>query len=380
MQEIKRIIVAPDSFKGSLSSIQVADSIERGIKAVDSTIDVVKCPIADGGEGWVEALVGSMGGLYRTVNVSDPLMRSVEARYALVCGGEVAVIETAAASGLTLLSSHEYNPLNTTTYGVGELIIDALNLGCRRFIVGLGGSATNDGGVGMLQALGYRFFDSNGTPLVGGGEILSQIAVIDNSKADERLKDCSFEVACDVTNPFFGLNGAAHIFARQKGATDEMIEQLDYGLSNFAMLVKSSLGIDLQAIAGAGAAGGLGGAFAAFLAAQLCSGVEIVLEAIKFDDMLQTADMVITGEGRLDRQTTMGKAPSGVLRHAQGYAVPVIAIGGGVEDEDLLLKHGFTHVVSICPNPPSIEWAMNPTNAQNNIESTVSELLVMVNC
>ncbi len=372
--QIKRVIIAPDSFKGSLSSTQVADSIERGIKSVNPAIETLKFPIADGGEGTTEALVGSLGGEYRTTKVCDPLMRPIEARYGLVDGGETAIIEMATASGLALLESSERNPMKTTTYGVGELILDALNLGCRKFIVGIGGSATNDGGCGMLQALGFRLLDSDGRELAQGGEILSRIATIETNSADGRLKECLFEVACDVTNPFFGADGAAHIFARQKGATPEMIEALDCGLKNFAAVVKSTTGNDLQSIAGTGAAGGLGGAFAALLGGELRSGIEIVLDAIKFDDLLQSADLVITGEGRLDRQTMMGKVPNGVLRHAQRYGVPVVAIGGGVEDAEYLLSHGFSRAQSICPNPPSLEWAMNPINAQANIERTISQM------
>lgn len=374
---MKKIVIAADSFKGSVSSIEVAGYVEQGIKAVFPACEVQKVYIADGGEGTVEALVSSLEGEYVEVNVHDPLMRPVTATYGIE-GGTVAVLEMASASGLPLLQPDERNPLKTTTYGTGEMIVDALRRGCRKLLVGIGGSATNDGGTGMLSALGFRFYDKKGDELKGVGEMLSQIAYIDDHCLIDGLTDAEIKVACDVNNPFSGPNGAAYVYAPQKGADSHMVEELDRGLKHFAGIIKSYNGTDVELIPGAGAAGGLGGGFAALLGARLMSGIEMVLEAIRFREMIKDADLIITGEGKLDAQTAMGKAPCGVLDAAALQGIPVIAIGGSVENAELLNNRGFAGVFSIQPGPVTLEKAMEPGYACRQIERTVSQLMLLI--
>ncbi len=371
---MKRITIATDSFKGSLSSSQVADAIERGLCCVLPECEVRKVCIADGGEGLVEALVQNLGGELVDVEVCDALMRPIVARYGIVDGGTTAVIEMSAASGLPLLKPEERNPLKTSTYGTGEMIADALRRGCRRFLVGIGGSATNDAGVGMLQALGYRFLDALGTELTGGGEILEMICSIDTSFVMPEIGDAEFVVACDVINPLYGEQGAAHVFAPQKGADSAMVERLDWGLRNFAEVVKRYNGVDIASLAGAGAAGGLGGGFVAMLNARLESGIDMVLEAIRFDDIIKGCDLVITGEGRIDNQTLMGKAPSGVLRRAQMQGIPVVAIGGAVVESDALKQCGFAAIIPVENDGVSLQEAMRPDVAARNIERTAAAI------
>ncbi|MEG0889441.1 MAG: glycerate kinase, partial [Bacteroides sp.] len=313
---MKRIVIAADSFKGSLTSIEVAHAVERGIRHVFPNCDVVKLSIADGGEGTTTALLSSLGGTWVTASAHDPLMRPIEATYGLIEATQTAVIEMATASGLMLLSDEERNPMLTTTFGTGELVKDALKRGYRRFMMGIGGSATNDAGLGMMQALGYRFFDSKGNELGYGGQILSQIARIDASRVLPELHEATFTIACDVANPFSGAQGAAHIFARQKGADDRMVEELDAGLRHLSAVLKESLGIDIDKLPGAGAAGGMGGGLVAFLSAKLQSGIDTLLSAIDFESRIQQTDLIITGEGKMDAQTVMGKAPEGILRIA----------------------------------------------------------------
>lgn len=323
-------------------------------------------------------MVSSLKGEYAEVRVHDPLMRPVTATYGIIEGGTVAVLEMASASGLPLLQPDERNPLKTTTYGTGEMIADALRRGCRKLSIGIGGSATNDGGTGMLSALGFRFYDKNGNELKGGGEILSQIASIDNRYVMAELANAEFTVACDVTNPFSGPDGAAYVYAPQKGADGRMVEELDLGLKHFAGIIKSYNGIDVESIPGAGAAGGLGGGFVAFLGAKLMSGIEMVLDAIRFREMIKDADLIITGEGKLDAQTAMGKAPCGVLDAAALQGIPVIAIGGSVENAELLNNRGFAGVFSIQPGPVTLEKAMEPGYACRQIERTVSQLMLLI--
>ncbi len=372
---MKKIIVAADSFKGSLSSTAVASAVERGVHAVFPACEVRKVVIADGGEGTVGALVASLGGRIVTLTVSDPLMRPVEARYGVVDDGTSAVIEMAAASGLPLLTAGERNPLKTTTYGTGEMIAHALRAGCRRFLVGIGGSATNDAGTGMLAALGFRFLDAAGNALPGCGESLGKIETIDVSGMAEGLAEAQFTVACDVTNPFAGPTGAAYIFAPQKGADAQMVSRLDDGMHRFATVLQRYNGTDVQALAGAGAAGGLGGGFAALLGARLVPGLRMVLDALGFDALLQGADLVITGEGKLDAQTAMGKAPRGVLDAAAAAGVPVVAIGGAVEQAAALNAQGFAAVLPILPGPATLAEAMEPGFAAANIERTVTQVM-----
>jgi len=375
---MRKIVVAADSFKGSLNSAEVARSVEAGIKSVFPGCRVEKVYIADGGEGSVEALVETLHGQYVTVRVNDPLMRPVDARYGVIDDGKTAVIEMAAASGLTLLTPEERNPMKTTTYGTGELIAHALRSGCRRFLVCIGGSATNDAGTGMLHALGFRFEDGQGAELGQGGEILGRIEKVDVSGVMPELATSEFIIACDVTNPFSGTDGAAHIFAPQKGADPDMVKELDAGLKHFAGVVERHNGKRIDSLPGAGAAGGLGGGFSAFLGAELVSGIRMVLDAVGFGGLVKDADLVITGEGKLDAQTAMGKAPRGVLYAASKHGVPVVAIGGAVENAEELIRQGFAAVFPITPGPISLETAMLPEVATDNIRRTVTQIMNVI--
>ena len=371
---MKKITVAIDSFKGSLTSYEVACAFERGFLREFPQTEVRKVSVADGGEGTVEALVQTLGGEQVRIVASDPLMRGVEVCYGIVDGGRTAVMEMSAASGLPLLAPEERNPLKATTYGTGEMIADALARGCRKFLVGIGGSATNDAGVGMLRALGFRFLDAEGRELVGGGEILDKIASIDDSGALEALHESEFVVACDVTNPLYGPEGAAYVFAPQKGADAAMVEQLDGGLRNFAEVVRRYNGEDVASLQGAGAAGGLGGGFKALLGARLERGIEMVLSAMRFDDIIAGSDLVVTGEGRLDSQTVMGKTPSGVLRAACKQGIPCIAIGGAIEYCKELAESDFAAMFPVVSGPMSLERAMQKDVAEANVERTATQI------
>jgi len=372
---MKKIIIASDSFKGCLSSLEVARAAGNGIKKVLPDCELVNIPVADGGEGTTEALVAAVNGRYVSCDVHDPLMNPIRVEYGILGDGHTAVIEMASASGLTLVPTDKRNPMLTTTYGVGELIKDALQKGCRRFLIGIGGSATNDAGTGMLQALGFRFLDNAGNDLGKGGQILEKIAQIDSENANSALQEAVFTIACDVNNPFSGENGASFVFARQKGADDAMISQLDKGLKSFASVIHASFGKDIDSIPGAGAAGGLGGGFLAFLPATLKPGIQMVLEALDFDGRIQNADLIITGEGKLDRQTGMGKTPSGVLEAGKKQQITVIAIGGSVEEVDTLLAQGFLAVFSIQSGPVSLEQAMDKSFAFSQIERIVEQII-----
>lgn len=370
----ERIIVAPDSFKGSLTAAQVAEACRLGILDEFPAAKVVCLPLADGGEGTVDALSASAGMMKVKCRVSDPLMRPVEAWYAISSDGRSAVMEMAAASGLTLLSESERDPLQTSTYGTGEMILDALRRGCRRFFIGIGGSATNDGGMGMLRALGYRFADASGNPLEGRGSDLSRVVCIDVSGADPRLRESSFTVACDVDNPLFGPNGAAFVFAPQKGADEETVMQLDRGLRDFASVIMRDMGVDVSLMPGAGAAGGLGAAFCAFLGADLRKGIEMVLEAVGFDRAIAGASLIFTGEGSVDAQSLMGKVVSGVSSHAREAGVPVVVLGGRVADRVALAKAGLT-ALSVVSGPMPLSEAMRPEVAQANVRDTAGVVM-----
>ena len=370
------ILLAFDSFKGSLTSREVADAFEEGVRSVLPDCVVKKVCLADGGEGTAEALVGTLGGKWIEVEVSDPLMRPIRACYGVVDEGQTAVIEMASASGLTLLTEEERNPLKTSTYGTGQLIADALKRGCRKLLIGIGGSATNDAGTGMLSALGFRLFDAEGMSLAGCGESLERIATIDSSHILPELKTVDIRVACDVTNPFCGPQGAAYIFASQKGADRQMVEQLDRGMHHFAEVIREYNKVDVTNISGAGAAGGLGGAFSALLGARLCRGVELVLDALHFEELLTGCDLVVTGEGRIDRQTLMGKAPMGVLKAATHQAIPVIAIGGSIEQSPELEQSGFSSILSINEEELPLHLAMRPDVARENVRRTGRKLFL----
>lgn len=373
-----KIILASDSFKGSLSSVQVGEAAARAVREVmpDKQFKVV--PVADGGEGTVEAVVSALGGELVSAEVSDPLGVAVTAAYGLC--GETAVIEMSAASGLPLVPEEKRNPWVTSSYGTGELIRDALTRGCRRFFIGIGGSATNDGGVGMLRALGFKFLDKNGREIGAGGGETGRVVTIDTSGVMPELAEASFTVACDVNNPLIGFNGASRVYGPQKGADEHMVEQLDACLTSFAHVVAETVGEDLSDYPGTGAAGGLGFAFLVFLGATLEPGIDMVLDAIGFDSLLEDAFLVITGEGKLDLQTCMGKTPYGVLQRASSRGVPVIAIGGAVMPEAVpgLMQAGFSAVFPIVAGPADLMTALNPEVASQNVERTVGQILRIV--
>lgn len=372
---LKKIVVASDSFKGSVSSAEVADCVEVAIHRVFPDCEVVKIPVGDGGEGTVDSLIAEMKGREVRCVVHDPLMRPIEVSYGLSGDGRIAILEIAAAAGLTLVPVAERNPLLTTTYGVGEMIKDALCRGCRRFLIGIGGSATNDAGMGLLQALGFRFLDEHGKVLGQGGEALERVHSVDDAGVLSSLRESSFTLACDVCNPFYGEQGAAYVFAWQKGADEAMIQRLDRGLRRFADVIQKTTGIRVDDLPGAGAAGGLGGGLVAFLGATLKSGIQVVLEACRFEERIQGADLIVTGEGRIDRQTCMGKTPFGVLQAGMRHGIPVIALGGSVEEVDALNQKGFLAVFPILPYPVSLEQAMEKAFTCQNIIRTLEQLL-----
>lgn len=369
-----KIVVASDSFKGSLSSTEVATAAARGIKSVYPDCEAVAVSVADGGEGTVDAVVEALGGKIVTATVNDPLGRPILARYGVV--GKMAVIEMAAASGLTLLTDEERNPWLTSTYGTGEMIMDAVKRGCRDFLVGVGGSATNDAGMGMLQALGFRFYDIDDQEIIDGcGGRLQDVVRIDDTGVMDAVCQCRFTVACDVDTPFCGSEGAAYVFAPQKGADMEMVTRLDSGMVAFAKVIEKTYGIDVTPMAGAGAAGGMGGGFYAFLSARLKRGVDMVLDAIDFDSIIRGADLVITGEGKIDYQTVKGKTAAGVLARAKAQDIPVVAIAGRVEMCDSVAQMGFAGVYAIWEEEMPLEVAMQSNTAAANVEQTVKKIV-----
>ncbi|MFC0211980.1 glycerate kinase [Paenibacillus chartarius] len=354
-----KIVVAPDSFKGSLTAIEACRAIEEGIRRAAPEADIVKVPMADGGEGTAQSLVDAMQGQMRQVAVRGPLGNPVAAKYGIL-PDRTAVIEMAEASGLYRIPAKRRNPLLTSTYGTGELIVDALDQGCRRFIVCLGGSATNDGGAGMVQALGAGLLDEDGRQLLPGGGRLGALQRIDISGIDPRLQDCTFTAACDVDNPLCGPRGASHVFGPQKGATPDMIGTLDRHLRHYAEVIERELGKQILHVPGAGAAGGMGAAVLAFLNGTLRKGVELVMEAADLKNKLHGADLVITGEGQSDFQTAMGKAPFGVAKAAQQAGAPVVLISGSIgAGIEALYEHGVVSVFSIVNRPMPLEQAMN---------------------
>ena len=369
-----KIVIASDSFKGSMSSLDVATAASAGVVEVYPDSEIIAVNVADGGEGTVEAIVDALGGEIVKVKVSDPLGREIETYYGIA--GETAILEMAAASGLPLLKVEERNPWLTSTYGTGEIIMDAIARGCRQFLVGIGGSATNDAGIGMLQAMGYRFYDSNDQLIMSGnGGVLSQIARIDDSLVSEAVKNSVFTVACDVDTPFCGPEGAAPVFAPQKGADAEMVKRLDEGMASLAKVIAEKFAIDIVPVAGAGAAGGMGGAFRAFLGATLKKGIDMVLDAIDFDTTIQGANLIITGEGKVDFQTAKGKTAAGVLNRAKKQHIPVVAIGGCVEMCDSLVQMGFAGIYPILEEKVPLEVAMQREFAMSNVTKTVARIL-----
>ncbi|CAD7287917.1 glycerate kinase [Campylobacter suis] len=367
-----RILVAIDSFKGSLSSLEAGNAVKSGIKPLCD--EVIVKPVADGGEGTVEALADALGGKYIDVITQNPLGVKILARYAMA--GELAIMEMASASGLTLLEKNERNPLKTSTYGFGLMIKDAINKGARKFIIGIGGSATNDAGTGMLSALGFVFYDKSGNLLEGNGANLSKIAKISTLNTIKELKECEFLVACDVDNPLFGKNGAAYVYGPQKGADESMVKELDSGLVSFASVVDKEIVAQTWKLRGSGAAGGLGYGFVSFLNAKLKPGVQIITEEILLEDEIKRADLVITGEGRMDFQSSMGKTPTGVAKLAKKYDKPVIALAGSVSKcANECNKNGIDAFFSIQNEPISLDEAMKKSVASENLKR-VSEQAV----
>ncbi|ENO83839.1 glycerate kinase [Thauera linaloolentis] len=366
---MKKIVIAPDSYKESLSALEVARAVEAGFRAVFPQAEYVLVPVADGGEGTVEAMVAATGGRRLDVAVSGPLGDSVPAFYGLTGDGATAVIEMAAASGLMLVPPAQRDPLRTTSRGTGELIRAALDAGARHFILGIGGSATNDGGAGMVQALGARLLDADGRELPPGGGALGELARIDVSALDPRLAACRIEVACDVDNPLTGPRGASAVFGPQKGATAAGVRILDDNLARFARIVERDLGVAVDRVPGAGAAGGMGAAMLAFFGAELKPGIEIVTAAVELDRHVRDADLVVTGEGRIDFQTIHGKTPIGVARVAKRHGKPVIGIAGSLgENVGVVHEHGIDAVFSVLHRPCSLEEALR--DAAANVELT----------
>lgn len=347
-----KIIIAPNSFKGSLTAVEVSEAIEQGIREIFPEAEVIKIPMADGGDGTVECLVNATGGEILKEKVIGPLGDKVLAHYGFLGDKKTAVIEMAVASGLTLVPESKRNPLITTTYGTGQLIKAALNQGCRKMIIGIGGSATNDGGAGMVQALGVKLLDQEGKEVGFGGGELKKIVKIDISCMDNRLSDIKVLVASDVNNPLCGPQGASRIYGPQKGATPETIEELDESLAYFAELIKRDLNKDVKDIPGAGAAGGLGASLMAFLNAELRSGIEIIIEIVKLEQNIKDADLVITGEGKIDSQTIYGKAPIGVAKIAKKYNVPVVAVAAIVEEDSRIFQsYGIDTLIKVSEPP-----------------------------
>jgi glycerate 2-kinase len=368
-----KIVIAPDSYKESLSALEAANAIERGFKMIFPDAVYNKMPMADGGEGTVQSLVDATNGKIEERTVTGPLGKPVKAFFGLMGDGETAVIEMAAASGLHLVPTEDRNPLTTSTKGTGELISAALDLGVQHIIIGLGGSATNDGGAGMIQALGGRLLDEAGKDIGDGGGALAQLAVIDLAGLDNRLKDVRVEVACDVDNPLTGPRGASAIFGPQKGATPDMVELLDKNLSHFADIAEKALGKSFRDIEGVGAAGGLGASLLAFLNADLKRGIDIVLHAVDFEEAVKDADLVITGEGRIDSQTIYGKTPIGVAKAAKKYGVPVIGLAGSLsKDSDVVYEHGIDVLFSIVPGVVTLPEAFE--HAAEYMEKTARNI------
>ncbi len=354
-----KIVIAPDSFKGSLTALEAAQAIAAGWRRVFMDANILTVPMADGGEGTVQSLVDATGGRLMHKEVTDPLGGKVNAHYGILGDGLTAVIEMAAASGLPLVPPGKRNPLITTTFGTGELIQASLDHGCRRLIIGIGGSATNDGGAGVAQALGARLLDADGTPILFGGAALAQLARIDLSNMDPRIAETETVVACDVDNPLIGPRGAAHVYGPQKGATPEMVEQLDAALARFAEVVKCDLGKDIGEMPGSGAAGGLGAGLMAFLDAELKSGIDIVIDAVNLREKVGGADLVITGEGAIDEQTVYGKTPIGVAKVAQEQGIPVLGIAGMVSPGACAVyDHGIEALTTLVPGPVSLDEAV----------------------
>ena len=373
-----RVVIAIDSFKGSLSSYKAGKAVRDAIIKVNKDADVIIKPLADGGEGTTDVFSSYYDAEIVELTVKGPLLSPVKAKYCII-NNNTAVIEMASASGITLISPEERNPLKTTTFGVGEMIKDAVERGCRKFIIGIGGSATNDGGTGMLSALGFEFLDKNDNPVSFGAEGLEFINKIRTDNVIPELKDCIFSVACDVTNPLCGENGCSAVFGPQKGATPEMIQDMDKWLHDFARKTIELFPSSDKNLPGAGAAGGLGFAFASYLNGNLRPGIDIILEATGIENEIMNSDIVVTGEGRLDSQTVMGKAPVGVARLAKKYNKKVIAFAGCVSDDaEICNEYGIDAYFPILRNITTLDDAMNKDSAYKNLRDTAYQVFRLI--
>lgn len=377
-----KVVIAIDSYKGSLSSNQAGKATAEGIKAVYKEAQTIVCSLADGGEGTVASIISATGGKLCKVTVCGPLGEPLEAEYGVIEERKTAVIEISSAAGITLIDPEKRNPLLTTTYGVGEIIKHAIKtMGCRKFIIGIGGSATNDGGVGMLQALGFSFIDRFGKDIPLGAKGLSYLHEVKCDGALEELKDCEFNIACDVTNTLCGAQGCSAVYGPQKGATNEMIQDMDNWLLHYASLSEKATGRLALHTPGTGAAGGLGFAFISYLNGKLESGVDLVISATRLEEKIKGADIVVTGEGRLDGQTYMGKAPIGVAKLAKKYGKPVIAFSGCItEDAKVCNEHGIDAFFPILPAVCTLEEAMNTKASYRNLKNTVEQAFRLIRC
>lgn len=374
-----KVVIAIDSFKGSLTSLEAGNSAAAGIRRVFPGSECIVRPLADGGEGTVDALVAACEGKKIEISVTGPLGEPVLCQYGLIEKTKTAIIEMSGAAGITLVPASKRNPLFTTTYGVGEVIRDAIEKGCSHFIIGIGGSATNDGGAGMLQALGFSLLDKNGTPIRSGALGLKDLASINDKNALPKLKDCTFRIACDVTNPLCGEKGCSAVFGPQKGANKPMIQEMDQWLARYAALAAEKYPAADPSYPGAGAAGGLGFAFLTFLHGKLESGIQIVLDETRLADYVKDADLVITGEGRLDGQTVFGKAPIGVAKTAKQYCKPVLAFSGCVtSDASACNAAGIDAFFPILRTVTSLEEAMAPHQAMKNMEDSVEQVFRVI--
>lgn len=370
-----KVVVAIDSLKGSLTSMEAGIAVKEGILAAKPDAEVIVKPLADGGEGTTDALIEGMNGERVDLTVTGPMGTKVDAYYGYLDATKTAIIEMASAAGITLVPTDRQDPLAATTYGVGEMINDAITKGCRNFIIGIGGSVTNDGGIGMLKALGFVFLDSQGNDVGEGAQALSKVAVINSAGINPELAECNFQVACDVTNPLCGKNGATYIYGPQKGVTDEQKEPLDQAMAHYARITADTFGCSYAEAPGAGAAGGLGFAFLSFLNARLTPGIDLILDAVGLKEELKNADVAVTGEGRLDHQTAMGKAPVGVARLAKKYNAKVLAFAGSVtKDAAACNQAGIDAFFPIVRGVTTLEEAMKPENARENMRASVEQV------
>lgn len=373
-----KTVIAIDSFKGSLTSIEAGHAVKKGILNILPDTEVIVKPLADGGEGTTAALVEGLGGEMVRINVHGPLETPVTAGYGMIPGTNTAIMEMASAAGITLVGKDK-RPLDATTYGVGEMIADAVNRGCRDFIIGIGGSATNDGGIGMLTALGYEFLDKDGQPAGINAHALENIASVRTDNVLPELRECRFQIACDVTNPLCGTNGATYIYGPQKGVTEEMKADLDRGMANFAQVTRRCTGTDYTDHEGAGAAGGLGFAFLSYLQAELRPGIRLVMDAVKMDEAIKGADLVFTGEGRLDHQSAMGKAVTGIAKLAKKHGATVIALAGAVTDgADECNQHDIDAFFPILRRITTLDEAMDPDTAKQNLTKTTEQIIRLI--